>query len=129
MKILTVYTVATLILSTLTCPGIAGDLRTDDPGAYARAEAEVFAPLFKALKEGDVSTIEGLLDADLFRQYRVLLEQNEDYPQYLRDYYRGATFEIQGIESDNDRYTADVHIQWPDGKRIPVLMSAKKRSE
>jgi len=113
------------LLATLVLAATAGDRRDEDPQTWERADAEVFGPLFNALKAGDVSAIERLLDDDLFEQYRVLLERNSAYPQYLRDYYRGAIFELRGIEDEGDRYTADVVIQWPDGRRIPVRMSAK----
>lgn len=125
MKTLTRIIAVATLLATLVSPATAGDLRDEDPQTWERAESEVFVPLFEALQAGDVSAIKRLLDADLFEQYHVLLERNSAYPQYLKDYYRGATFELRGIEDEGDRYTADVVIQWPDGRRIPVRMSAK----
>jgi hypothetical protein len=47
-----------------------------------------------ASKNGDVDTMLSLIDGPYLRRSRNLLENNTNYPEFLRDYYTEATFRI-----------------------------------
>jgi hypothetical protein len=57
-----------------------------------------------ALRTGDVTGLKSTLGGDAYREYKTLLEQNTEYPDFLRDYYKGASFQIgeitPGIDDD-----------------------------
>jgi len=49
----------------------------------------------QALKGGDVETIKDSITGELLEKRSVLLEENENYSEFLRTYYQGAVFEIK----------------------------------
>jgi hypothetical protein len=52
---------------------------------------------FDAIKAGNVGQIRALVDGPLLESVRVLLTENKQYPDYLRERYLGATAEITNI--------------------------------
>ena len=74
-------------------------------------------PFFKALKNGDVKTIIAYSSGEFYRRYKVLLEQNPTYPQFLRDYYRGVEFQPGKIVREGNDLIVDVLIISPNGNQ------------
>src|SRR4030042_176446 len=72
----------------------AADLRIENPQLYAELRNTTFAPLFEALRTGDVVAIKRYLSGSTYEQHRVLLEQNKEYGHFLRNHYAGTTFEL-----------------------------------
>lgn len=75
-----------------------------------------FSPMFKALKDGDVNTIKQCLGGDVFEKNRTLLEENANYHEFLRNYYRGADFQIEKVGKDDADIVIGVRVFFPDGQ-------------
>lgn len=93
---------------------------------YKEITNETFLPLFKALKDGDVSTIKQYISGDMYNKSKILLEQNKDYPQFLRDFYHGARFWVKKIVKINGDIIADVVIEFPNGDQGLVKLCLQK---
>lgn len=70
-------------------------------------------PYLQAVKSGDVETIKRLLSDKDYKTYRVLLEQNTAYPDFLRHHYKDVTFQVK--DEGNSRY--QVEIVFPSGNK------------
>jgi hypothetical protein len=79
--------------------------------------SEICNELFDALKSGDTVALALLFEGELFENNRELLEQNEGYPEFLRDYYEGASFKILETTPDGDGVMVGFTIDFPDGRR------------
>jgi len=55
------------------------------------------------------------LSGDMYRQTRVLLEENKGYPQFLRNFYKGANFSVKSAVTAGDDIIADIVIEFPHG--------------
>ena len=59
--------------------------------------------LFQAMKDGDVATIQQYCSGQMSSEYKKLFEENQDYPAFLRNFYKGATFSIAKVNTDARR--------------------------
>lgn len=80
--------------------------------------------LFQGMKNGDVAVIQQHFSG--LSEYKVLLEQNKDYPAFLRNFYRGATFNISRVTPTPDGdMVVDVVIQLAGGSRSVTRLNVK----
>lgn len=89
-----------------------------DSELYDEMRETTIAPLFDALKAGDLAGIKRHLHGDYYEQYRVLFEQNTEYGQFLRDYYAGSEYELVGVRRASGINIAEVRVYWPDGRSV-----------
>ncbi len=83
---------------------------------YAEIVNGTVLPYFNALKDGNVGAIKQYISGRLYQKYKVLLEQNTEYPAYLRNYYQGAEFRIgKAVMIDND-VIVEVTSEYPNGR-------------
>lgn len=117
MKLLPLFFAAAVTM----CAGVAQaqDAGPTDAQLYGDLRETTIAPLFDALKAGDLTGIKRHLRADLYEQYRVLFEQNTEYGQYLRDYYAGSTYELVDVRRE-DAVVAEVAVYWPGGRTVKI---------
>lgn len=94
----------------------AQEIYIDDP-LYSDMKNKTFLPLFKALKDGNVQVIKRYISGDMYRQNRVLLEENKDYPRFLRKFYKGANFSVERVIMADGDIIADVVIKFPQGSK------------
>ena len=94
----------------------AEPLALNDP-IYLEIESNVLKPFFEALKNGDVSSLLGLISGEMYKNNRVLLEQNKQYPEFLRKYYSGAKFRVEKAVQMNGEVVVDVLIEFPSGRQ------------
>jgi hypothetical protein len=79
------------------------------------------------MKDGDVATIEQYSSGQMSSEYKKLLEQNQDYPAFLRSFYKGATFSIANVTPTSDGgVIVDVVIQLGGGSRSVTRLNAKR---
>lgn len=62
--------------------------------ARAAEPVDTVTAFFEASEAGDVRTIKSLIAGLFLDARRTLLEENKDYPNTLREFYRGVTIEI-----------------------------------
>jgi hypothetical protein len=79
---------------------------------------ETLLPYFEALKNGDVDSIKQYLAGKMLQRYRVLLEQNKTYPDYLRNYYNGTEFSIVEVQLVDNDILASVIIAFPGKESV-----------
>lgn len=82
--------------------------------SYSNITNATLLPLFEALKEGDVETIRQCISGDMYDRYKILLEQNKNYPEFLRKFYLGATFRIEHVVAIDGDVIVDVTIDLPN---------------
>lgn len=66
----------------------------------------------QALQSGDVEAIKNLLGGRLYKKRRVLLEENTEYSDWLKQYYAGASFSYpNGVTSDAGTSDKQVEVE------------------
>ena len=76
---------------------------------------------FISLKAGDVEAILDRCADPLLAQKRDLLQNNRDYPEFLRQTYEGATLVVNRINRVDDlESAADVEFHFPEGPPLRV---------
>lgn len=93
---------------------------------YEDMDSGTFLPLFNALKHGNVEVIKCYIAGDMYRQTKVLLEENKGYPQFLRNFYKGANFSVERAITAEDDIIADVVIEFPHGSKSSTRLRLNK---
>jgi len=97
--------------------------------SYSNIANDTLLPLFEALKEGDVETIRQCISGDMYDRYKTLLEQNKNYPKFLRKFYLGAKFRIERVIAIDGDVNVDVTIDLPNsGTHLTKLCIRKATS-
>ncbi|MDL1980237.1 MAG: hypothetical protein LWX02_01930 [Deltaproteobacteria bacterium] len=89
---------------------------------YEEIKKDVIHPFFKSLKDGDINAIKLHLSSAIYNEYKRLLEENKDYPQFLRDYYQDAKFRTERAKEIDGDVVVDVVIEFPNGSRIQNIL-------
>lgn len=84
-----------------------------DDGALIRSALRSFSA---GLKAGNTAVIEAWIGGKLLDEKKVLLRKNKAYSQFLRQYYRGATFEVANVTHTGGQASAELIITFPSGK-------------
>jgi len=85
---------------------------------YQEIVVETLDPYFTALKNGDVESLKSLLSGKLYKRYKVLLEKNDAYPEFLQNHFRDTTFQIEKIVTSGDDVLIDVVIEFPGNQPL-----------
>jgi hypothetical protein len=81
---------------------------------------------FDYLKDGDTEGILILLTDPLLSERKRLLENNSEYPEFLRKTYQGASMEVKNSENvDKDKRVVDVEIHFADGSSLQTKFLLK----
>lgn len=96
---------------------------------YRNIKYKTCKRLFSALKTGDVDLIKGYLSGDMYERYKVLLEQNEAYPDFLRNFYRDAEFKVDRVIRNADGIFVDIMIDFQDGNQSITRMCLKEEKD
>ena len=83
-------------------------------------------PFFKALKEGDVSSIKQLIAGEMYESKKVLLEKNKEYPQFLRNHYEGVEFYVEDTTQSGDFIIVDFIIEFSGENLNPARLYLAK---
>lgn len=86
---------------------------------------KTYTSLFDALRRGDVQTIKLYLSPVEYAQYKVLFEQNKDYPRFLRNFYQGARVrvgQIDSVRSAKNEVIGELVIDFPNGETTITRM-------
>ena len=77
----------------------------------AQEPQDVVAAYFHAMKNGDVVTMKSYMGGKLYEKRKILLEQNVNYPDFLRNHYEQGDIQV-GEAHDG---VVKVMVQFPDG--------------
>jgi hypothetical protein len=86
----------------------------------------VVLQFFEALKTGNVRALDSLLGGDLSIQMKPLLQDNQDYPEYLRQHYSQTTFSIDHLLEKLGVIMAHVTVDFPGGTTQTWTLTLKK---
>jgi hypothetical protein len=128
MRTTCTYIMLVLLLCGVCPPALDAQTVSPVPTASEMRELQTsFSALFQAMKDGDVATIEQYSSGHMSSEYKKLLEQNRDYPAFLRNFYKGATFSIAGVTPAPDGdIVVDVAIQLRGGSKSIMRLNAKR---
>jgi len=122
-KILMAILVASLIISANLYCTTAAQANEDDQ------ITQVLNNLFDALRSGDTGTLKRLFDGEMYTNNKTLLEQNMEYPDFLRNYYQGAIFTITEITPNGEGVMAGFTVLFTNGSEQTIHMLLTKKDE
>jgi len=105
---------------------VAEELRSSQPSRYAELEHDLFAPFMDALFRGDINSLKQHLDDEHYARFASLLDQNADYPAYLAEHYKGASFELVEIDQQGEQLIGTVTVYWGDGRSSTMSVPLKE---
>ena len=110
------HLVSVLALAGLLAAGVpvAAEPGAAPPALETRVDATV-SHYADALKTGNCRELERHLAPTAYETYRTLCEQNAEYPQFLRTFYRDASFWVSDIRVDGAEMRCTLHVHTPDG--------------
>jgi hypothetical protein len=89
---------------------------------FAEIKNQVVLPFLEALKNGDTKLLKQLMSKDMYRAKRVLLEQNDAYPEFLKNLYTDATFQVGEVKEQDGDIIVHVRINFPDGRQRNIKL-------
>lgn len=92
----------------------------------AEIKSQVILPFLEALKNGDTKAFKDLMSEDMYETKRVLLEQNDAYPEFLRNLYADATFQVGDAIEQSEEIIVPVAINFPDGRQRNIKLHLQK---
>jgi len=105
------------------CPSQAKDGLTTIPEYLQPFQTdEAFHPLFSAMKNGEVGKIKNYISGEMLQRNRVLLEQNREYPDFLREFYDGAQFKVVEVVRNGNIVVANIRIIFQDGYESEIRL-------
>ncbi len=93
------------------------------PRAEAEEPFDIVANYIEALRTGDTIILKSCIGGRLLEKRELLLDQNQEYPEFLRNFYEGAEFQISDELSDLGPRGQGIaiEIRFPDGNRIESM--------
>jgi hypothetical protein len=82
----------------------------------------IVRPYLAALKNGDVKTLKTLMAKDLYEERKALIEQNTEYPNFLRRIYQDADFSVSSANAEANDILVDVVIKHSDGRENQIKL-------
>lgn len=87
---------------------------------------ETVLPFLQALQTGDVQKLESLLAGKMLRDNQVLLQKNKGYPEFLRNQYKGAVFQVTQVNKGQDEFLVSINVSYPDGNNDSIRIRLKQ---
>ena len=92
-------------------PGLAQEVALTDPEVAAIQE-QTLLPFLSALKKGDIPAMKKLISRGLLSKNRILLDENREYPAFLRNYYKDISFRVVKAEMDSSGDVMIFHVSF-----------------
>jgi hypothetical protein len=87
--------------------------------------SNTFNSLFNGLRSGDVRSIQFYLLPEEYARYKVLFEQNKDYPRFLQNFYQGTGLrvgQVDSVLSTQNEVIAEFIVDFPSGEAMVTRM-------
>jgi hypothetical protein len=93
------------------------------PCAEAEEPFDTVMSYAEALRTGDTIRVKSLIGGRLYEKRELLLDQNEEYPDYLRKFYDGAVFQVSNELTDlgEQGQGVGIEIRFPSGHRSEIM--------
>jgi hypothetical protein len=76
---------------------------------------ECVVQFFEASKNGDTARMKQLMAGSFYNQRKTLLEENTQYPDFLRKHYDGARLQVTNVREDRGGWVVELRIKFADG--------------
>lgn len=84
---------------------------------------------FDALKTGNIEAIKNSVAGEFYAEQKILLEENAQYPNFLRKNFANASFRLGNIyQPSADRAIVNVTIYFADGSESPTVFHLERIS-
>ena len=103
-----------------------------EKGLAGEAGPEVSVQNFyQASADGDVETMKTLITGPFYKRRQRLLEENQGYADFLKDYYFGVSTEIASTEIKDSTGKAVIVVSqtFQDGSQIDTTLLLKKEND
>ena len=90
---------------------------------------KTFNALFDGLRRGDVGAIQYYLLPEEYARYKVLCEQNADYPRFLRNFYQGTALrvgQVDSVLSTDSEVIGEFIVDFPGGETTVTRMRLQR---
>lgn len=87
------------------------------PELQEEIENAVMRPFFNAMKNGNTQAIKRYITGKKYDEARIMLDDDKDYPAFLREYYKDAIFSIENGVLTDGGIVVDILIEFPNGGR------------
>lgn len=108
-----------LALFLLACPNVSNaDNISDAVNRY-----------LSALTRGDTSALKTSVGGRLYQSRKILLEDNTEYSEFLKNFYQSSTFRIIDISPDtttSNKVIATVEFEFPGGDTSKTKLTVAK---
>ena len=90
--------------------------------SFGSFDANAFEPIdtvlsyLQALKDGNIEAIKDSIAGELYKKRKVLLEQNENYSEFLKKIYQDAEFQITKTTAKDDKVFISVAVDFSGRK-------------
>jgi hypothetical protein len=103
------------------------------PRAEAEEPFDTVVNYTEALRAGDTAGVKAYIGGRLYENREVLLDQNEEYPDFLRKRYDGAVFHISDelIDLGEQGHGIAIEVSFPTGhisKSMAIVEQAQDGS-
>ncbi len=117
-----------LFFITLHSPAMSEE-RSLNPALHEEIESRTLRPFFNALKNGNVEVAKRYMTGTMYEEFRVALDVDAGYPDFLREHYKDAVFSVEGGIITDEQVIIDVGIKFPViGKQVTQFYLQKQDS-
>ena len=114
------------IVVVFTATSLSAQSADVDPFSDIEIQDTVILPYLNALKNGEVNEIKKYISAAMYNEYKTLLEQNKEYPKFLRNYYKDAMFSVVRVSEIGGEVDFEVLIEFSDGSQSISTLSVSQ---
>lgn len=93
-----------IIVALLIASNLSHAENTSNPG-------DIVIQYFEAAQTGDVETMKQLIAGSFYNRRKVLLEENEGYPNFLIEHYEGTKVQLSNVVIKKDNMVAVVGVK------------------
>jgi len=79
-----------------------------------REATNTVSSFFNGLMNGDLNGIKQYISKEYYHKNRALLDDNKEYPNFLKEYYQGAKMNLLNMSMAGDNIIVDVEILFPN---------------
>ena len=79
-----------------------------------REATNTVSSFFNDLMNGDLNGIKQYISKEYYHKNRTLLDDNKEYPNFLKEYYQGAKMNLLNIYMAGDNIMVDIEILFPN---------------
>jgi hypothetical protein len=96
--------------------------------ANALEPNDIVLSYLQALKDGNIEAIKDSIAGELYKKRKVILEQNENYSEFLKKFYQDAEFQLTKTTTKDDKVFISVDVDFSGRKSNFTFLLLKNTS-